>query len=151
MPKHKNIFPDYSEREEFKRFCSLWKRNQLDTNSSNKTEKTSRQQQTPAPMESSFKSEAELSELKIRLRDALSIGSHFQEQYKEEKHSRKNRKKGLKNMMQWNRSSRLCGNLFTTAPRTLLLLQIFRFQEMKKAIAMKRITIDWADNGELGD
>ena len=71
------------------------KKKSLDTNSSNKTEKTSRQQQTPAPMESSFKSEAELSELKIRLRDALSIGSHFQEQYKEEKHSREELEKRL--------------------------------------------------------
>ena len=77
IPKEKNL-----------KVLQSMKKKSLDTNSSNKTEKTSRQQQTPAPMESSFKSEAELSELKIRLRDALSIGSHFQEQYKEEKHSR---------------------------------------------------------------
>lgn len=51
-------------------------------------------------MVSSFKSETELSELKIRLRDAISIGSHFQEQYKEEKHSREELEKSLKNMMQ---------------------------------------------------
>ena len=85
IPKEKNL-----------KVLQSMKKKSLDTNSSNKTEKTSRQQQTPAPMESSFKSEAELSELKIRLRDALSIGSHFQEQYKEEKHSREELEKRLK-------------------------------------------------------
>ena len=85
IPKEKNL-----------KVLQSLKKIPLDNNSSDKKEQISRQQEAPVPAESSFKSETELSELKIRLRDAISIGSHFQEQYKEEKHSREELEKKLK-------------------------------------------------------
>lgn len=130
IPKEKNL-----------KVLQSMKKKSLDTNSSNKTEKTSRQQQTPAPMESSFKSEAELSELKIRLRDALSIGSHFQEQYKEEKHSREELEKRLKEYDAMKQElTALREFVYNSAEDTPPTVNI-PISEMKKAIAMKRITI----------
>ena len=106
-----------------------------------KKEEKSVQAKKQPPLNAFPKDTSELAELKLQLRDAVSVGSHFQEEYKKEKQLRE----ALEKKLQEHESMRqelaaLREFVYTNTEETVSTPNI-PIAEMKKASASKRITI----------
>ena len=106
-----------------------------------KKEENSVKLKNPSPMDSFSKDNLEMAELKDRLRDAVSVGSHFQEEYKKEKQLRESLEKKLQEHEAMRQElAALREFVYTNTEETVSTPNI-PIAEMKKAIASKRITI----------
>lgn len=106
-----------------------------------KKEENSVPQKMQPPIDTFPKNNSELDELKLRLRDAISVGSHFQEEYKKEKKLRETLEKKLQEYEAMRQELAALREFVYTNTEEALAAPNIPVAEMKKAIASKRITV----------